>query len=80
MVDEIIEHNLIQYYMLMKMIFLQKMLELDDHHGWLAKEIEYPWVKIKIKIIKIIIRNLFLLYQMTLIKIDIHQNNMQQLI
>jgi len=28
--------------MLMKMIYHQKMLEQDDHHELLAKEIEYP--------------------------------------
>jgi len=42
MVDEIIGHNLIRYYMLMKMFYHQKMLEQDDHHELLAKEIEYP--------------------------------------
>jgi hypothetical protein len=41
MVDEIIGHNLIQYYMLIK-IFPRKMLEQDDHHELSAKEIVRP--------------------------------------
>jgi len=32
MVDEIIEHNLIQYYMQLMMIFHHKILSLDVHH------------------------------------------------
>lgn len=48
MVDEIIEHNLIQYCKQLLMIYHQGKLDLDDHLEWWAKVIADPEIRDKI--------------------------------